>query len=489
MAVGQLSTTNGTGSVTAGVAATATVTADVDDTLIVVAGSNDRASSEAMLAGAVTDSAGNTWVRLATQQNADATAANFAALAIYGCIIAAGKTLTGGTVTLTPQANVAVKDFTLYRFTGLSLTIRGANGGMGTGTIPAALASSAPLDGDFVLGATVLEGPTSDTWTADADTTFGSWSANATDGTTGGTATDNITIRSQYKIVNATGTQTYNGSNSVSRDWCRALVVLAPTPPPASAAAPPVYVPRSSITFSAAVGRITAAQIDCIAIGPDFNPALPPVVFSPGVGNPATQMIDIGQGVPGLQPIFRALVDEGFAIVATTTFYSYGNTAGRTGIANCITYARNTLGCASTPAVLLGASEGANDAMTYAYLNPTMVACVVGIIPIIDLAEIVEQNILNLGASVLTAWGVGSLPLPSDADPMTSAHQALLAQIPMQHWYATDDEVSANITAFRSGTGCDVRSVGALGHTDAAIAMAWPTEIAKFVRKRVPVRR
>lgn len=480
MAVGQISTTNATGSSTAGVAATATITADVGDVLIVIAGADDVASADALGTTAVTDSAGNTWSRLTSQQNTDATPATFAALAIYGSTIT--NALTGGTVTLTAHASSAVKDFTLYRFTGLSLTIRGVNGGMGTGTTPAALASSAPLDGDLVIAATVLEGPTADTWTADADTTGGSWSANVSDGTTGGTATNNITIRSQYKIVNATGTQTYNGSNSVSRDWCRALVVLAPSPPPASAPLPPAYVARSTTTFDTGVGRITASEIDCVAISDAFDRTLPPVVFCPGVYNNAAQLT--GYDLLGLVPIIKAVCDEGYVVVATTTLGSFGNAAGRTGVTNALAYARTTYGCSTKPAALIGASEGACDAMSFAYMNPTLISCVVGLIPIIDLAEMVEQNVLSLASAVLSAWGVGALPLPTDADPMTTAHKTTLAQIPMQHWYSTDDEVSANITSFQQSTSCDVRAVGPLGHSSAAIAASWPTDIARFIRKR-----
>lgn len=480
MAVGQVATYNGTAGITAGAAATASVTALAGEVLIVVAGGDNRAATDPFPANAVTDAAGNTWVRLLSRFST-ATAATHVGLAIFGCTVT--NPLTAQNVTLAgPQP---VKDMTVYRFTGLSLTIRGLNSGLATGTTPSAQTTSAPLVGDLVIGATVLEGPTSDTWTADADTTGGSWSANATDGTTGGTATSQVSIRSQYKIVNAAGTQTYNGSNSTSRDMARGILVLAPTPPPTSNPPPPLYRAKDGIQFSVGSGRIVVGQVDAYAFGPNFDRRLPPLIYNSGVASPAEDIT--GVYLPSVQPIVHAFVDLGFAVVSPTTLYTYGNATSQAAITAAAAWARTNLGCSSLPFPIFGGSEGACDSLTYAYVNPALVACVVGVIPVIDLAEMVEQNVLGLGSTILSAWGVGALPLPVGADPNTTAHRVTLANVPMQLWYATNDEVSANITSFQAATGADVKAVGALGHTDAAIAAAHPIQIAEFIRKRVAV--
>jgi hypothetical protein len=246
-------------------------------------------------------------------------------------------------------------------------------------------------------------------------------------------------------------------------------------------------VPRSTLRFSTGYGRVIAAQPDTYAISSNFDSRLPPIVYSAGVANNSDEMT--AGNLLGIAPIVQALVDEGFVVISTTTLFTFGNSTAQTAIGTAATWARTNLGCGPGKIPLIGFSEGANDAMTYAYVNPSLVACVVGVIPIIDLAEMVEQNTLGLAPNVLSAWGVGALPLPAGADPMTAGHQATLASIPMQHWYATDDAVSANITSFQQGTGCDVRAVGPYGHSDASIARAWPTEIAKFIRKRVAVPR
>lgn len=88
----------------------------------------------------------------------------------------------------------------------------------GSSTAPT-ITSSSVANGYIVLSWLGVNGPTGDTFTADADTTNGSWSANTTSGTTGGGATTNVSVRTQSKIVTATGTQTYNPTLGTSRAW------------------------------------------------------------------------------------------------------------------------------------------------------------------------------------------------------------------------------------------------------------------------------
>jgi hypothetical protein len=68
--------------------------------------------------------------------------------------------------------------------------------------------------GDLVIGLGVCQ--TATAMTADADTTNGSWVTEGTSGTSGGTDNTNVTLILQTKIPTATGTQTYNPTDSVS---------------------------------------------------------------------------------------------------------------------------------------------------------------------------------------------------------------------------------------------------------------------------------
>lgn len=85
-----------------------------------------------------------------------------------------------------------------------------------SGTAPSAGPISIP-NGAIAIGSMAVLGPTTDGYTADSDTTNGTWTANVESGTTGGGATSNISLNSQAKIVNATGNQTYNATLGTAR--------------------------------------------------------------------------------------------------------------------------------------------------------------------------------------------------------------------------------------------------------------------------------
>ena len=79
--------------------------------------------------------------------------------------------------------------------------------GSNTGGTPTAT-DSTPVAGDIVIGAIVGEDNTDPT--GDADTTNGSWAAINAIASTGASAATNVAVGLQYKIVSATGSQTYN---------------------------------------------------------------------------------------------------------------------------------------------------------------------------------------------------------------------------------------------------------------------------------------
>jgi len=221
---------------TAGAVATATVSAAIGDTLIVVAsGDNRGGATEGLPAGGITDSSGHTWTRLGYQKST-AAALTACEVAVYGTEITTA--MSGGTVTLTAHANCNSKSFHVWRFRGPSTTLRAASvGAEGSSTTPS-VTHTGPVNTDLVIGAYAIEGPTGDSVTADADTTNGTWSAVTKHGTSGGTDTSNVAHAAQWKAVNATGSQTFNPTIT-SRDWEAVIVALrvnfeAAGPPPAN---------------------------------------------------------------------------------------------------------------------------------------------------------------------------------------------------------------------------------------------------------------
>lgn len=126
------------------------------------------------------------------------------------------------TIDITRNAKAGV----LVEFSGVTATQRGSVAtNTSTTSVPSAT-NTAPLAGDLVVAASGWETGTAPT--GDADTTNGSWSTIHSIASTGGLDQSNVTAALQYKIVTATGSQTYNPTNGTSTD--AGVVVSAMVP-------------------------------------------------------------------------------------------------------------------------------------------------------------------------------------------------------------------------------------------------------------------
>jgi hypothetical protein len=81
-------------------------------------------------------------------------------------------------------------------------------------TNPTVTTATSVSSGDLVVGFVTTGGPSGDTYSADTDTSQGSWASGVGTitriGSTGGSATTNRTIAGQHKITTGGGTQTFN---------------------------------------------------------------------------------------------------------------------------------------------------------------------------------------------------------------------------------------------------------------------------------------
>lgn len=103
----------------------------------------------------------------------------------------------------------------------VEISMTGADSASATSSAPTAT-SGALAVGDLVFALVGANGPSGDTFTQDTDTTGGSWSpasASAQIGSTGAGATTNATSKFGYKVVTASGTQTYNPALGTARNY------------------------------------------------------------------------------------------------------------------------------------------------------------------------------------------------------------------------------------------------------------------------------
>jgi len=139
------------------------------------------------------------------------------------------------TVNISSSPSVTQISCTIAQWSGVknpspvSVSVVTASGGS---TAPAA--SISPLAaGELVVVACGIEGNSADRTAYDTDTTNGSWAAadNWTQQQGGSaTATDNITLIHQSKIVTASGAQAWGATLGTSRDWAVCAIVFAVAP-------------------------------------------------------------------------------------------------------------------------------------------------------------------------------------------------------------------------------------------------------------------
>lgn len=172
----------------------------------------------------ITDSVGNTWTSRVNVLNDPGAASAGIALRIFTTSFNIAALTTANTITVNFGSSTTAKAWTLSEAlagTGFTLALGTATGTAQTTASPT-ITTVSLTSGNFVLGVLGSEG--NGTRTADADTTNGTWSTALSAGF--GTTTGGAEIISQYKIVTATATQTFNPTLATSTDNAIAYIQL-----------------------------------------------------------------------------------------------------------------------------------------------------------------------------------------------------------------------------------------------------------------------
>ena len=161
------------------------------------------------------------WVKLASVDSASAIGSAGTRIEIWGIkttISWPTSTFVTGTISPTTTARLGK----LLEFSGASTTVRDSQTTNNVSGTSPSVTSTAPVSGDLIIGVSGMSTATG-SWTADSDTTNGNWSSDL--GLLVGTGTgQHASI--QYKIVNATGSQTYNTTYSIADSYSAVLAVI-----------------------------------------------------------------------------------------------------------------------------------------------------------------------------------------------------------------------------------------------------------------------
>lgn len=191
----------------------------------------------------------------------------------------------------------------------------------------------------------------------------------------------------------------------------------------------------------------------------------PGLIYCHGSGDTAQTIL----GKVGQKALIDALAQKYAVIACDLGYQAFGNDTHVARIGEAITYLEATWKTTSR-VVLVGGSMGALGALGYARLYPQKVRAVAGIIPGLDLADLMLRG---AAADINAAYG-GAYNDATDGPTHSPVQYAasLDPNLPIRLWTASNDTIAvpATATAFVAARPQTGRvDVGALGHSEAAV--------------------
>jgi hypothetical protein len=205
----------------------ATVTASVDDWLVVIVACSNSGGSGAANTLTVDDSDGiNTYTHRDTLNYDPGASGDGTTLYYYTCEVT--DALTNATITIDFSDNPNSRCAQVYRVrpgTNEVVTYRTVGAGNTGGGVSSYSAGTVSVNsGEIIFGAASVE--TDDSGTGDADTTNGSWSTVVNRVADNGVDDDSTLLFAQYKAVTATGNQTWTGTTAGTNAYAANYLIL-----------------------------------------------------------------------------------------------------------------------------------------------------------------------------------------------------------------------------------------------------------------------
>lgn len=228
-------------------------------------------------------------------------------------------------------------------------------------------------------------------------------------------------------------------------------------------------------------GRFTSGRLDYYA-GSRVTIGRPGLLYGHGAGADASEAGG-AFGLSAVPPLLQALATHGFVVGVPTITGLWGNANCRTYTSDAWTWVKNNRSASTANPVLLGISHGAPSLLNWHRVTQTCAAAVL-ILPAIDMEDIRTNDTLSLRAEIDTAHGVTyPTSLPAGVNPAQNTSN--YTNLPQQIWYSSDDAVSNNVTTYGSAVSAEMHNLGALGHTNAAVAAVDIASVVSFIEANV----
>lgn len=164
----------------------------------------------------------------------------------------------------------------------------------------------------------------------------------------------------------------------------------------------------------------------------------------------------------------------------------WGNDAALTALTDAVNFLKGTFGAKTGKVLLIGQSMGHLHIANWARANPSLVAGIVGILPVSDLNDLVTNNRGSTAAAINAAYG-GAYSESTNGPTKNPANYAAtgLVGIPWRGYYASDDTLvlPGTVTGLASSIGstATATSLGTGGHADGPVANVDIAQLLTFL--------
>lgn len=237
------------------------------------------------------------------------------------------------------------------------------------------------------------------------------------------------------------------------------------------------------------VGGYVASEASTLAAGKLYAPTASkrPIIYF--TGQTANDTDFLTSSASGSQ-IAPRLADVGVPFISAVFGGAnlWGNDTTQTRIGQAWTYVKAQMGCKTDKFIGIGVSKGALALLNYARNNPSNVAAIVGIVPVVNLPNVYADN-ASLQAEIDTAYtnhATYLTALPTH-DPNANAATHLSQAIPMEFIYGASDTVvrPADVSAFATAVGASKQSKAGTDHLTTAPAVDPVEDVWKFISQYV----
>ena len=231
-----------------------------------------------------------------------------------------------------------------------------------------------------------------------------------------------------------------------------------------------------------ATGRIVSGLVDVTMEGTPRVEGRPPFIYChSAVGTPVEFIYGF------LSPVGQALVRHGFTCTALPgRAATYGNDEAQSDLAAAIAYSRSEMGSSDQPAVLVGSSMGTMLAFAQALEDPSDIACIIAIIPVLDPTYAYVNDVNSHRTPLGAAWDV-TYPAPLPAGIQIAERADELAGIPIRLYVGDDDPFTPGdiVPDFVAASEATLISHSGFGHDYSFLADDDMDEMVDWVNESV----